>query len=275
MDKRSGPCPSFERTDGPLSDRCRTVVGTLDSFPKSNINLTRFETYSRLHQTDFRLSNGLIFICVATPSLGARIVMLRTHKATHRGCAICSERLQELQDLANSSQSGSAHLQCSNSSQHNKGVNIAALLTQPSNATFRYALTVSMRCYDTIPKRLWVSEPVASAMPMYDSRLPRRFMGVPDFCKSHTSLQWPSCPPPLSSLSIDDVFFGVMTARRLLSSRARVVSRTLALQGARHALFGDEDLNNATLGYMTQLPESAKLEHWNGGGRRPPFVAQK
>ena len=95
------------------------------------------------------------------------------------------------------------------------------------------------------------------------------------FTKSHTSLQWPSCPPPLSSLSIDDVFFGVMTARRLLSSRARVVSRTLALQGARHALFGDEDLNNATLGYMTQLPESAKLEHWNGGGRRPPFVAQK
>ena len=58
-----------------------------------------WETYSRLHQTDFRLSNGLRRSL--PPSVGARIVMLRTHKATHRGCAICSERLQEC--IANSS----------------------------------------------------------------------------------------------------------------------------------------------------------------------------
>ena len=162
------------------------------------------------------------------------------------------------------------------SSSDRKGIHsAAALVTQEPNATFFYAPTIAMRCYETIPKTMWVQAAVQPAHPTFESQLPRRFGGIPDFCASFAKVKWPTCPQPISALNVTDMFFGVMTARRFLASRGRVVSRTLALQGARHGIFGEFELHSETRGFVTGLPEAARLELWNGTGRRPPFIAQK
>ena len=162
------------------------------------------------------------------------------------------------------------------SSSDRKGIHsAAALVTQEPNATFFYAPTIAMRCYETIPKTMWVQAAVQPAHPTFESQLPRRFHGIPDFCASFAKVKWPTCPQPISALNVTDMFFGVMTARRFLASRGRVVSRTLALQGARHGIFGEFELHSETRGFVTGLPEAARLELWNGTGRRPPFIAQK
>ena len=149
--------------------------------------------------------------------------------------------------------------------------NVAALVQQPADAKFLYAPTVAMRCYASIPSAVWQTH-FELALPAFAHKLPH-FRGVNEYCRRRFEPRlWPPCSPVRSTLTKAEVFFGVLTTRRLLQSRGRIATRTLALQGARHGLFGELDLHNAS-GHVTLLPEAARLESMQR--RRPPFIAQK
>ena len=144
------------------------------------------------------------------------------------------------------------------------------MLQQPPEANFRYQPPVAMRCHDSISKDVW--GPLGSvAVPEYASKL-HYFQGVDAYCRHSRFASWPTCPPAAAPLSKEDVFFGVLTTRWLLASRARVASRTLALQGARHRIFAEFQMADNSTGYVSALPESAKLET---PGSRSPYIAQK
>ena len=159
----------------------------------------------------------------------------------------------------------STRLMCAESYQPEKGTLPAAMLQQPPDAKFRYQPPVAMRCHDSISKEVW--GPLGSvAVPEYASKL-HYFQGVDAYCRHSLFASWPPCPPAAAPLSKEDVFFGVLTTRRLLASRARVASRTLALQGARHRIFAEFQMADNSTGYVSALPESAKLE--TPGSRSP------
>ena len=144
------------------------------------------------------------------------------------------------------------------------------MLQQPPEAKYRYQPPVALRCHDSISKDVW--GPLGSvAVPEYTSKL-HYFQGVDAYCRHSRFASWPTCPPAAAPLSKEDVFFGVLTTRRLLTSRARVASRTLALQGARHQIFAEFQMADNATGYVSALPESAKLET---PGSRSPYIAQK
>lgn len=160
----------------------------------------------------------------------------------------------------------------------NPGTVPAGMLPQQPDATFKFQPSVSMRCYDSLPPELWQGAP-SPALPSFAPL--RSVSGVRDYCHHRfTPNMWPACPPVLAPTSKADIFFGVLTAQKLLGSRARVASRVFALQGARHGLFGEVALNNAS-GVVTLLPESAQLELGHGrlpgstSAGRTPYIAQK
>ena len=165
----------------------------------------------------------------------------------------------------------STRLMCAESYRPEKGTLPAAMLQQPPEAKFRYQPPVAMRCHDSISKDVWGPLGSVAVPDEYASKL-HYFQGVDAYCRHSRFASWPTCPPAAAPLSKEDVFFGVLTTRRLLASRARVASRTLALQGARHRIFAEFQMADNATGYVSALPESAKLET---PGSRSPYIAQK
>ena len=139
-----------------------------------------------------------------------------------------------------------------------------------TDGTFHLAPSLTMRCYDSFPSTLWQTS-MEDALPTYRRKLPK-FQGVGDYCRHGHARVWPTCPDALSVLPKSAVFFGVLVAQKLIE-RAQTTSRMLALQGARHSLFGDVDMHDDR-GQITLLPESARLEQQSKRGR-PKFIAQK